>query len=116
MTSFIKDPNSVEPFTIVWCSPNNTNDGSATDTGRLQGETLNTSTWTITPVTLSPLTEDSEGQASVTIRGIVYAINTAATIWLSGGLVDNDYECLNHIVTSGARTLDHTITIQVRNL
>ena len=113
-TRFVKDPSSVEPFYVVWCSLNNTNDGSATDNGRLQSETIATSTWTISPVTLSPLTEDSEGQAAVTIRGTIYAINTVATIMLSGGLDGTDYDLVNKITTA-TRTLEHTITVMCRN-
>ena len=114
-TRFVKDPASVEPFFVVWCSPNNTNDGSSTDSGELQGETISASDWTISPVTLSPLTEDSEDSAAITIQGIAYGINTVATIWLSGGLVDTDYTLVNDIETSGSRTLEHTITIMCRN-
>lgn len=108
--SFIKDPNSVEPFYIIWCSPDSTNDASTSDFGALQGATISTSDWTVP----TGITEDSEGQAEVTIQGITYAINTAATIWLSGGTVDTDYDLVNRIVTSDSRTLDYTITIKCR--
>ena len=110
-TRFIKDPDSVEPFYVVWCSPNNTNDGGTSDSGRLQGETITTSDWTLP----TGITEDSEGQASVIIQGVTYAINTVATIWLSSGVNGTDYDLVNEIVTSGGRTLNHTITIMCRN-
>jgi len=112
LNEFVKDPDSVEPFHIVWCSLDNTNDGSSSDTGELQSETISTSTWTIP----SGITKDSDDKAAVTIQGVVYAINTVATIWLSGGTAGTDYALTNKIVTSGSRTLEHTILIKVRDL
>lgn len=109
--TFVKDPNSVEPFYVVWCSPDNTNDGTASDTGELQGATISTSTWTLD----SGITENSSGTAEITIKGITYGVNTVATIWLSGGTDGTNYDLLDRIVTSDSRTLDYTITIKVRN-
>lgn len=63
------------------------------------GETITTSTWT----TPAGITEDSESET-----------NTVATIWLSGGTVDEDYEVANTIVTSDARTAKRTILIMCR--
>jgi hypothetical protein len=108
--SFIKDPNSVEPFYVVWCSKDGTNDASTSDSGELQSATISTSDWTVP----TGITEDSEGQAAVTIQGVTYAINTVATIWLSAGVAGTDYDLVNRITTSDSRTLDHTITIKVR--
>ena len=110
MASFLKDPNSVEPFYVVWCSKDNTNDGSTSDNGVLQSATISTSTWTVP----TGITEDSSVKTSITIQGITYSANTVATIWLSGGTVGTDYDLVNRIVTSDSRTLDHTITIKVR--
>ena len=109
---FTKDPDSIEPFHIVWCDEDNTNDGSSSDSGELQGETISASSWTIP----SGITKDSDSKASVTISGITYSINTVATIWLSGGTAGEEYELVNQIETSGSRTLDHTITIKVNNV
>ena len=108
--ALIKDPSSVEPFYIVWCSPNNTNDASATDTGRLQGETISTSTWTVP----TGITKDSDGKAAVTIHGVIYGASTVTTIWLSSGTAGTDYDCVNRVVTSGSRTLEKTLRIKVR--
>ena len=108
---FYKDPDSVEPFHIVWCSQDNTNDGSSSDTGELQGETISSSSWTVP----SGITKDSDNKASVTIQGVSYSANTVATIWLSGGTDGTDYVLVNQIDTSGGRTLDHSITVKVRS-
>ena len=110
MSSFIKDPNSVESFYVVWCSKDNTNDGSASDTGELQGETISTAAATVA----TGLTLDSESNGEVTIRGITYAANTVHIMTLSSGTAGSDYTVVSRITTSGGRTLDKTITIMVR--
>lgn len=110
-TEFIKDPDSVEPFHVVWGSKNGTNDGSVDDNGELQGATISSSTWTVP----SGITEDSNNTNIVSMRGITYPVNTVATIWLSGGTPGEDYKLINQIVTSDGRTLDHTIIIKCRN-
>ncbi len=112
MASFLKDPNSVEPFYIIWCSPDNTNDGSISDTGELQSATISTTDWTVP----TGLTKDSENESSVTIKGVTYDANTVACIWLSSGTDGTSYDVACKITTSDSRTLEHTITIMVRNL
>ncbi len=106
-----KDPNSIEPYFVVWCSKNGVNDGSASDTGELQGATISTVTWTVP----TGLTKDSQNQNAVTINGVSYAINTVATIWLSSGTANTDYDILCRITTSDGRTLDKTMTVPVRS-
>jgi len=109
--SFIKDPQSVETFTVVWCSKDNTNDGSANDTGELQGETLATAAAVIP----TGLTLASENKNSTTIQGVTYAINTCHNMVLSGGTSGTTYEVVSHVTTSGGRTLDKTIIILCQN-
>lgn len=104
-----KDPDSVEPYFIVWCDKDGTNDGSTSDNGELQGETISTATWTVP----TGITKDSSNQSAVTINGISYGVNTVATIWLSGGTAGTDYSITCEITTSGSRTLDKTIVIPV---
>ena len=108
--TFFKDPLTAEKFYVVWCSPDNTNDAGTGDSGRLQSETISTSDWTVP----TGVTEDSEVQTGVTIRGTVYAANTVATITLSSGTAGTDYELVNKITTA-TRTLSHTITILCRD-
>ncbi len=105
-----KDPDAVEPYFIVWCDEDGTNDGIANDAGELQGATISTSGWTV-----AGITEDSSDKDAVTIAGIDYGANTVATIWLSGGTDGVDYDLLNQIITSDARTLEKTIMVMVRN-
>jgi hypothetical protein len=110
--SFVKDPDSVETFTVVWCSEDSTNDGSASDTGDLQGETIST----IAAQTSVPtgLTYDSENKNQTSIQGITYAINTVHNITMSGGTAGTSYAVVSRVTTSGGRTLDKTITIECR--
>ena len=105
-----KDPDAVEPYFVVWCDKDGTNDGSANDAGELQSETIGTSAWTITGIT-----EDSANKDAVTIAGIAYGAATVATVWLSGGTAGTDYELLNEIITTDLRTLQKTITVMVRS-
>lgn len=108
--SFIKDPDAVETFTVVWCSEDNTNDGTANDTGELQGETITAAAAQMP----SGITLDSENKNSVSIQGTTYAANTCHNMVLSGGTAGTFYEITSRITTSGSRTLDKTITIECR--
>ena len=105
-----KDPDATEPYFVVWCDEDGTNDGSANDKGELQGETISVSDWTMTGIN-----EDSEDTGAITIAGVSYDVNTVATVWLSGGTDGTDYDLLNQIITSDSRTLEKTITVMVRN-
>ena len=110
MSSFKKDQHSVETFSIIWASKSNLNNGSASDSGELQGETIST----ITELVPSGITLDSSNKNSTSIQGITYAIDTVHNMVLSGGSAGTDYDIVSRITTSGGRTLDKTITIKVR--
>ena len=90
-----KDPQSVEPFHIVWCDEDGTNTGAAADKGELQGVDIDTATWTVP----DGITKDSDNIDAVTINGVEYAANRVATIWLSGGTANKNYDCHCVIVT-----------------
>ncbi len=64
---------------VNWISADGTNDGTASDTGYLQGRTISSDVWTLD----TGLTEESSGLASVTVGAVTYAINTVANIKLS---------------------------------
>ncbi len=112
MSSFIKDPNAVESFYVVYCSKDNTNDGGANDTGQLQGATISTAAAQGMPN--GTLVLDSESKGSVTIQAITYDINTVHIMTLSAGTAGTTYDVTSRITTSDSRTLDKTITIVVR--
>ncbi len=105
-----KDPDSVEPYFIVWCDPDGTNTGAATDDGELQGATISTVEWTVP----TGITKDSSNQNSVTIAGIIYAVNTVCAIWLSGGTAGREYTIVCKITTSDNRTLEWSIVVPVK--
>ena len=107
-----KDPQAKDFYYVVWCSRDGTNDGGEDDLGELQGATISTSNWAISPT--NGLTKDAENTSAITIRGVDYAIDTVATIKVSAGTNDSDYQATNTIVTSDGRTLEKTITIRVR--
>jgi len=107
-----KDPDAVEPYHIIWCSADGTNDGTANDTGELQGATIASSAWSVLPA--SQLTIDSDNNDAATIQGISYAVNTISTVVLSAGTANSDYVLTNEITTNDGRTLNKSITIRVR--
>lgn len=85
-----KDPDEVLDYEIDW-------------TTRLAGDTILTSTWTISPDSL--LVKNSD-----TFTG------STTTIWLQGGTLGKTYELTNRVTTAGGRTMDQTVDllIQVR--
>ena len=103
-----KDPNNVEPYFFVWCSKDGTNDGTTSDDGELQGQTVSSYT-----LTASGVTVDSDNSSAVTIAGISYGVNTVVTAWLSAGTVGTDATLQCRAVTSDNRTLDRTMTIPI---
>ena len=107
-----KDPQAEEPYFIVWCDEDGTNSGAAADRGELQGVDIDTATWVVP----DGITKESDNIAAVTINGVEYAANRVATIWVSGGTANKNYDCHCQIVTNevAARTLEKTITIPVR--
>lgn len=106
------DPDGIDWYFRVWCSKDGLNDGGLDDLGELQGATIASSEWTITPT--GELVELAKNTAAITIRGIVYPVNTVAAIKVSTGIDDKDYQLTNRITTSDGRTLDDTLTIRVR--
>ena len=107
-----KDPDSVEPFFLVWCDKTGLNDGSALDNGELQGATISTVEWTIP----TGLTKDADNTSTITIKGVVYPVNTVATVWLSGGTADTNYDISCKITTDDGRTLQRSVHLRVKEL
>ena len=102
LSIIVKDPDAVLPYSINWASEDGTNDGTSADSGWLQGDTIVTSTWSITgPDAL--LVQDSESESG-----------TIATIVLSAGTTNRDYTVTNHIVTAAGYEDDRSITVKVR--
>ena len=106
-----KDPDNIEPYFSVWCSKDGTNANTAADTGELKGATISTSAWSVIQ---GDVTVDSDDTSAITIAGIVYAINTVATVTLSGGTAGTVAKVRNRITTSDSRTLDKTLIIPIK--
>ena len=108
-----KDPDETDYRVFVWCSKDTgLNDGSASDTGELQGATISTATVTVG----SGLTKDSQNTNAVTIKGVTYAANTTATVWLSGGTIDTDYNIHCRVILSDGRILEKTAVQRIKTL
>ena len=83
-----KDPDEVLDYTLDW-------------SGRLSGEdTIVTSSWTVP----DGITNDDEERT-----------NTSTTLWLSGGTEGQTYSFLNRVVTAGGRTMDQTVTLNIKS-
>jgi hypothetical protein len=108
--SFIKAPYDIDKWHMLWCNLDGTNDGGTSDDGKLQGETISSSAWTLD----TGITEEDSNTDAATISGVSYSADTISTIKISGGDPGTDYQMTNRITTSGGRTLDNTVTIHVR--
>lgn len=100
--------------TAVYCSKNGTNDGSADDSGELQGATIST----IDSVTVSPatgLTIDSSNKTSTSIQGVTYSANTVVNVWMSP-TANGDYAVTIEVTLSDTRVINREFAITVRNL
>jgi len=84
--NFLKDPSGKLDYTVDW-------------TTWLGADTISTSTWTV-PTGLTKTSDTHDGKA--------------ATIWLSGGTVGQEYTVTNHIKTASLREDERSIIIQVR--
>jgi hypothetical protein len=81
-----KDPDEVLDYKLDW-------------TARLDGDTIQTSTWTV-PV---GITRNSDSKT-----------NTTTTIWLQGGTLGQTYEFVNRITTAGLRTMDQSVKLKIK--
>ena len=90
--SFVKLLDEVKDYVLDWSD-------------ELGPDTISTSVWAITPLSSPPLVQDSESETAST-----------STIFLSGGMVGEDYTLENTIVTVGGRTCVASIEVRVSYL
>jgi hypothetical protein len=81
---FVKDPDAVLDYQINWET-------------WLNGDTISTSTWTVSGVTAGTTSNDT----------------TTATIWLSAGTAGTIATATNSIVTAGGRTDNRTLELHI---
>lgn len=93
-----KDPDSVLSYVINWASEDGTNDGSDSDTGWLQGDTISASTWDVP----TGITVDTESNTT-----------KVAKIVLSAGSADAIYLCTNHITTAAGLEDDRILIVRM---
>lgn len=79
-----KDPDAVLDYSIDWAT-------------WLDGDTISTSDWFVVG---SGLTVDSDSNSS-----------TAATVWLSGGVLGRRYVVTNRITTAAGRIDDRSVAV-----
>lgn len=82
-----KDPDEVLDYTLRWSR-------------RLDGDTIDTSSWTIDDDAL-----EQESNSNT---------DTTTTVWLSGGTIGEKYTLTNRVVTAGGRTMEESVTIRIR--
>ena len=80
-----KDPNAILDYSIDWSL-------------WLDGDTIDTSVWTVA----AGITNAADSSTT-----------TTATIWLSGGTAGTSYTVSNRITTADGRTEDRSMTISV---
>ena len=80
-----KDPDELLDYVIDW-------------TDALGGDTIAASAWTV-PVGITGTMQSNT--------------ETSATIWISGGELDQNYTLLNQITTAGGRVREQTCTLRV---
>lgn len=86
-SSYIKDPDSRLDYEVDW-------------TAWLGDDTITTAVWTVP----DGLVKESDSHT-----------DTAATIWLSGGTVNDTYAVTCEITTTAGRTDDRTIRLTIRD-
>lgn len=101
MSGYItKDPDAKLWYGWDWAD-GGANDGSVSDPGWLQGDTIVTSTWSIT----------GDGALAVDDDDLA---GTVATVKLSGGTSGAQYTVTNHVVTAAGNEDDRSLIVRVQ--
>jgi hypothetical protein len=88
VTTFIKDPDAVLDYSVDWSK-------------WLAGDQIETSAWSVSDPALEATDESNT--------------TTRTTVWLSGGAVGQSYTVTNCITTTGGRTDERSLVIQVQD-
>jgi hypothetical protein len=86
----MKDPDSVEDFTINW---------AATLSESSPNDTISTSAWTAD----NGVVVDDDSNTT-----------TTTTVWVSGGTLHKYADLTNEVGTAGGRTYNRTITVMIQ--
>lgn len=93
MTTKLKDPDAILDYIFDW-------------EDWLQGDTISSSTFTISPSVVGELEQPVSPVASFTDK--------TAKVWLKGGLIGKKYTVTNRIQTAAGRKEDWSITVYVQ--
>jgi hypothetical protein len=96
-----KDPDATLTYGFNWASKDGTNDGTASDTGWLQGLTIASSTWSISG-TDGGLTSTFDDNST-----------TQTSITLTGGTLHGVYEVTNRMTASDGQIEERSFRIRV---
>ena len=90
-----KDPDEIDDYKLDW-------------TSRLapESDTVATSDWTIVT--------DMTGDANELVIVVKTNTDSSTTVWLADGTIGNTYILLNHITTTGGRTLEQSVAIKIK--
>lgn len=83
-----KDPSSILDYGVDW-------------TDWLDGDTISTSSWSVSPSGLTAISNTRNGGVT--------------TVWLSGGTVGQTYQVTNTIVTAAGRTDQRTLLVAIQD-
>lgn len=83
---FEKDPAAVLDYSVDWSD-------------WLNGDTIQASEWTVPD--------------GLTVEGVPGHTDTTTTIWLAGGVLGEMYTLINQITTSGGRTDERRVFVQM---
>lgn len=92
-----KDPDEVLDYDIDWA-------GDADDQGRAYGDPIVSSIWFL---------DDSVPDALLIIGADSFS-DGATKVWLSGGTLNKRYQVTNRVTTVGARTMDKSGLVIIR--
>lgn len=99
----VKDPSAKLDYGFEWGSA--TNDGSPTDKGWLQGDSITLSSWAVAAV--------APGTGTPTLSADGNDLKSTL-IWMDGGVNGEDYLLTNHIETAAGRKNERSFLIKVR--
>ena len=114
MFSVEKDPDADLDYAFKWASAVYPNDGTATDDGWLQGDTLATSVFVVsgpddTMTVHDGIITDIIAEDNIT----TVSTDTMAQFWIIGGTAGYTYTVTNRVTTAQTRTEDRSLVVKV---
>lgn len=109
-----KDPDETRIYHFIFCSEDGTNDGGASDTGDLQGDTIATID-ALEVVSTETFTIDSYNKSGATVNNVTYAVDTIVSATYSAGTLNEDVHVRARVTTTtSGETFDKTMIVPIR--